>query len=211
MAVQQYSLATKLKKLDRRVQVAHHYLSGKGQPTIAKIIGVSQRTVSNDLALIRKEWMEKATLDFTEAVSEQLAKLDKLEIEYWEAWEKSKTELLTTDTMVEVVGAEEGGEEIVGAKRVSQHRMPREGNATFLAGVERCIAKRCELLGLNAPTKIVAATIVSGVPDDHVDRLLNEYYAKQYAIPAIAAQSNGHTTPQTEGGEGVSSGEGTLN
>ncbi len=75
---------------DKDLQItAELYLAGRNQYEIAEIIGVSQGTISNDLKAIRVMWRERAVIAFSERKAEELARLDKLEREYWQAWERS--------------------------------------------------------------------------------------------------------------------------
>ena len=73
----------------RRREVRRWYLSGKTQPEIAKLLDVSQPTISRDLKYLRIEWIQSAIVDINEAKSKELAKIDVLEVEYWEAWRRS--------------------------------------------------------------------------------------------------------------------------
>lgn len=114
---------------DRRKLVAALYLKGKYQSEIAAECGVTQQQISSDLKQIRKAWLEAGIRDFDAIKSEQLAKLDVLEITYWQAWEAS-------DSRVNSKGDRLGAD-------------PR-----YLAGVESVIDKRCRIFGFYAPTKI---------------------------------------------------------
>src|SRR5690554_4720764 len=80
----------------RRLYVSELYLAGKKQweiPVYVKKkfgIDISQQTVSNDLAAVREEWKKRSTRLITEAVSEELAKIDSLERMYFDLYERSK-------------------------------------------------------------------------------------------------------------------------
>ncbi len=117
------------------VVIAELYLKGKSQAEIAGNIGqirdytLSQQQISGDLRTIRKRWLESSIRDFDAQRAQELAKIDYLELTYWDSWEQS-----TKDSV----------------------NAPK-----FLAGVQWCINKRCEVLGLNAPAK-VAPTDPSG-------------------------------------------------
>jgi hypothetical protein len=84
--------------------------------------------------------MKKATGAFDKHLSEALAKNDRLELTYWNAWIASMT--ITTVT---------GGIDGEGAT-VRQQDGP--GNPAFLVGVERCLDRRIRLLGLDAPNLV---------------------------------------------------------
>ncbi len=127
-----------------RAETARLYLQGWLQIDIAKKQGVEQSTISDDLAAIRKQWLASAIRDFDEARAQELAKIDILEIEYWQAWQRSlkskKTETAKTSS----------GK--IRQDEASVKEEFRDGDPRFLAGVERCIERRCKLLGLDAVT-----------------------------------------------------------
>jgi hypothetical protein len=76
----------------RRAEIADLYIQGRKQYDIAQLYGVSQQQISLDLKAIRAQWLESAVRDFDHMRSEQLAKIDAVEAEYWRAWEKSRAE-----------------------------------------------------------------------------------------------------------------------
>ncbi len=110
-----------------RAEIARLYLSGTLQVNIAAEIGVSQQQISYDLKIIRQQWLDSALRDFDEARSRELAKIDNLEITYWQAWQR-----------------------VEGQTRVG----PQLGDLRFLQGVQWCIDRRCKLLGLDAPDRM---------------------------------------------------------
>lgn len=104
--------------------------------------------VFNDLRKIRGMWLESAVRDFDTMRSQELAKVDKLEATYWEAWDRSLSEFEKKSVKRKTL--ETGGQEV--SEEVAKEK--RDGNPAFLAGVERCIERRCKILGLDAPAKI---------------------------------------------------------
>src|SRR5262249_46366485 len=86
----------------RREQVAALYLQGHSQYTIAQQVGVTQQQISMDLKIIQKGWLASTLRDFDAAKSEQLAKLDQLELAAWAAWERSRVphDVVTTKEVV---------------------------------------------------------------------------------------------------------------
>lgn len=71
----------------------------------------------------------------------EIARLDRLESEYWDAWNRSKA-------AKEVSHAErESGAD--GYTETAWKRVEGQcGNPQYLLGIERCIDRRCRLLGL---------------------------------------------------------------
>jgi predicted transcriptional regulator len=123
----------------RSTKIANLYCEGKGQATIAALLGLSQSTVSRDLAVVREEWqvIRRDVLDGR--LAEELAKIDHLERVAWEAWKSS-----CEDSEVRSVRK-------VGNKEITEYvRRSRVGDPRFLERVSWCIDARCRLLGLHA-------------------------------------------------------------
>jgi len=151
---------------DRRV-IADLYLQGWLQADIADKLKINQSTVSRDLRALQAEWLESALVDFDDAKARELAKVDRLEREYWRAWERSCEDAETTVKKTKgavkktVIKKEDGDEEDGKSKfvserpaEVSQTAKGQAGDPRFLAGVQWCIDKRCKVLGIDAPVKL---------------------------------------------------------
>lgn len=158
---------TKEKKLFHRKIIAELYLKGYNQYAIAEHIGISQNQVSYDLRLLQSEWAESALFDFNEKKAVELAKIDHLETTYWEAWERSKKEtksvhktgVFPKSTTSKSVNPDGKIEETVDSKKlivteIKEVKTERLGDPRYLDGIQWCIDKRCELLGLNAPLRV---------------------------------------------------------
>ena len=72
---------------DRRV-ISNLYMKGWLQSDIANELGISDATVSRDLRTLYKRWERSSLVDIDSKKAEELAKIDHLEREYWEAWER---------------------------------------------------------------------------------------------------------------------------
>jgi hypothetical protein len=127
----------------RRQQVAHLYLKGEMQTQIAQRLGVDQSMISLDLKALRAAWLQSALRDWDALKSIELAKIDLVELEAWQAWERSK------QPREVIVSEVTEGRSRRGTRRVEG----QAGDPRYLAEVQKCIAKRCEILGLNAPQK----------------------------------------------------------
>jgi hypothetical protein len=146
------STAEELAIESRRAQVANLFLQGiKRQHELAQRVCVNRSTISRDLQVLKTRWKEAAVRDLDAAKGQELDRLDQLERTYWEAWEKSKGphEITTTE---QITGGD--GDRARAAIRTEE----LHGDPRYLEGVRWCIAKRCELLGLNAPQKIAPTT-----------------------------------------------------
>jgi len=128
------------------------YLQGKTQIEISNIIGVAQATISNDLKELRKRWLDKSVQKIDQRKAEELAKVDQLERKYWEAWQKScdyvVKETLVNDKPVKVL--------------IPRNQTTPLGDTKYLNGIQWCVNKRCQILGVDAPQKI-------SVPDGSIE------------------------------------------
>src|SRR5687767_9302737 len=73
-----------------RAEIASLYLKGWTQSDIGAKLGLSRQQIGYDLNAVREEWLRSAVMDFDAKKAEQLAKIDRLEREYWDAWQDSK-------------------------------------------------------------------------------------------------------------------------
>jgi hypothetical protein len=134
-----------------RAEIANLYLKGLSQADIAGKLGLSRQQIGYDLKAVRKEWLRSSVMDFNQRKAEELAKIDRLEQTYWDAYEASKKERQISITE-QTTG--EGGEKFKAGIRKEE----QTGDPRYLAGIQWCINKRCEILGLNAPQKIAPTT-----------------------------------------------------
>lgn len=127
----------------RRERVARLYCSGKSQRAVALAVGVCQTTVASDLQEIRKQWLSDAKMNFAERQAQELAKIDAVESEAWDAWERTKAEAAGEPI------PEQEPEAVGPKKRVRV--LGFTGEEKYLALVLRCVERRCRMLGLDAP------------------------------------------------------------
>jgi len=121
----------------RRLKVGDLYLKGWGQEAIARELDTSQTTVSRDLEELQLAWETESLLDFETSRRLELRKLDLIEREAWAAWDRSQQPLQSA-----TLSEQESGR----TKRTSlTHRC---GDPRFLDQINKCIAQRCLLLGL---------------------------------------------------------------
>ena len=163
-------------------QIAAMYLSGKSQFAIASEMGCTQQNISLRLKTIRRRWREATIRDFDELRSEQVAKIDRVELEYWDAWERSKKPR-TRKGRKERSGDTNSDESSVVIEE-------RDGNPAWLSGVERCIDRRCKLLGLDAPQKI-APTTPDGTQPYRPEPMTPEEAVSTYMEAIQRATANG--------------------
>jgi hypothetical protein len=135
----------------RRVEVARRYLRGEMQSEIAESFGISQAQISYDLKAIRAAWLQSAIRDFNAARAEELAKIDQVEGEYWQAWERSKKDKETEN--LEGDGTLDQATRKPKVTKITKRKEGQSGNPAYLQGILTCIERRCKILGLDAPTR----------------------------------------------------------
>jgi len=132
------------------------YLRGDLQADIAAELKLSQSTVSNDLATLQNEWRQSSLIDINDRKAYELARVDDLEREYWSAWKRSQEDAEIRIVVKKGVDVEKEGKtkSRITPIKDTKRTEGQSGNPAFLRGIEWCINKRCELLGLDAPKKI---------------------------------------------------------
>lgn len=160
------------KAVERRLEIAEMYLKGKYQSEIALELGVNQSTISKSLKAVREEWLKSTLVNFNEAISKELAKVDNLERVYWESWERSLTPFKSKT--VKAKGNPRTEEELKASAEQTLKTEDRNGDPRYLQGVQWCIEKRCKLLGLDAPDRVQIdwrETLPDGIgPQDVTDQ-----------------------------------------
>jgi hypothetical protein len=137
--------------IHRRRQVADMYLKGSTQADIAQQLGVSQMTVSRDLALLEAEWRKASLIEFDRSRVRELQKLELIEREAWGAWQRSQS-----PASAAVITDGKTGQH---SRKSLKHQY---GDPRFLDQVNKCITQRCILLGLQP------AAPLEGNSDDSV-------------------------------------------
>jgi predicted transcriptional regulator len=174
---------------ERRHKTAKLYLQGKTQSQIGELLGVTAATISNDLGEIRAIWRTEAKVHFDDRKAQEIAKLDRVEAEAWEAWERScqlaesnskRTEY--SRTIVKKRGRR-GAHKIKPIKIVEEvTKRGQAGDPRFLEQVERCVTMRLRVLGMlkgestNVNQLIIDWTGLIGKPkiDDPVEKMIIE-------------------------------------
>jgi len=114
------------------------YLEGCTRAQIAEEVGCSERTISSDLKALADEWEKKVHQSYTKHMKSELGRLYKIEQEAWREWRKS------IDRVEEEVIE---GENSRGSYK-SVRRKKVLGDTAYLDRVQKAIAERAKLLGL---------------------------------------------------------------
>jgi hypothetical protein len=130
-----------------RAEIARLYLRSWTQAEIGGQLGLSRQQVGYDLDAVRQEWLRSSLQDFNARKAEELARIDRLERQYWDAWDASCKDRQTSTTSQTT---DPKGERVKAEVRTNE----QSGDPRYLNGVQWCISKRCDILGLNAPQKV---------------------------------------------------------
>lgn len=70
-----------IKIAERRKKVSQLYLRHQTQAEIGRVLGVDQKTISNDLAALREQWKAAGLMNTDEVKQREAAELDEMEAE----------------------------------------------------------------------------------------------------------------------------------
>lgn len=145
---------TDVERFEIKNIVATKYLKGFGAYDIQRhclSLGhtLSVKSVYNYINSLKKEWFENRMTAVDEVIAQQLAKIDNVEREAWDAWENSKKEKQKAFNKTIFDGAEPkpGQKPKIKSNEASKTIEASEGNAEFLKVVQWCIDKRLEIIG----------------------------------------------------------------
>lgn len=168
-------------------QVCHWYIGGKTQAWMADQLGVTQVTIHNDIKEIQKRWVESTLLNWDEEKNKVLAKLDWVEKEAIDAWERSKADEAQTTATVTDVGDAGEGKKKPPAKKVSQHRVKkRDGGAVWLNVVLDVCRERAKLFDLYVNKNLSNAEIeeiMNAFAEAVIAERRNEYAEAKQGTP----------------------------
>lgn len=142
---------------------ARLYLQGLPIAHIARTVSegrsyeLSYEMARFDIQMLLQRWQESYLLDFDAARSKELARIDQLEQAYWEGWERSKADKETNE--VESIKDSSTSRKNVTVPTYNRSKAKKKtenqpGQAVFLNGIQWCIDKRCQILGLDSPKEI---------------------------------------------------------
>jgi len=144
----------------RRVEVAELLLQGRTYQEIAVAVKAkSTKTVHDDVVAVITEWQAEQKHNVSEWVALELSKVGRIESQAWAAWERSQHDAETVSTETASITIKSGRGRGSIEVPALQHKETRTlkgqvGEPRFLEAALKCVARRCQLLGLDAPTKI---------------------------------------------------------
>lgn len=126
---------------ERRMRISRLYLGRRTYKQIVDEVGCSVGTVSKDVNILFDWWRKVAVRNVGEHIVAQLMKLDQMEREFEEAWQKSKGEYTETTTGQRGKGQSANINAVI--KKKQKYGDPKLG-----ALMLKCWENRCRLLGL---------------------------------------------------------------
>jgi hypothetical protein len=200
------------------VDEARLYLQGYSYKYISEWLGehrpytLSLQQVGNDIRNIQEMWREHYLTDMNTLKAQELARIDKLELQYWEAWFESRKHvdnLEQTKTDDEWKGKNakaKGSKAGYSRTKTTRKRVHRDGNPKFLQGIERCIQLRIKLLGLDAEKTVninwrQEARNAGIDPDEYVNDLESQFI-KAASKGSSETRSLGSGTEEDKGEPG---------
>lgn len=153
-------------------QISVMYLRGMKQYEMAEELKISPATISGAISLLKLEWREKRVENINEMKMKELDRVDLLEREYWVAWELSKKDKVKTVKR-------EGSVGLNGIDETIESKEGQVGDPRFLQGVQWCVDKRCEILGIDNSSKneslsVVVKSIIIQMPNSLYSETSNE-------------------------------------
>jgi len=140
--------------LEHRARITQLHKEGWSNKDIAEELGIADYTVCRDIARVRTVLFEQAVENLDEARKQELAKINLIEAEAWEAWERSKQPRTTKSvTKGDTVNKQSAKEE------------ERGGDPRYMEIILKCSEQRAKLLGL-VVNKVDMTTL--GKPMQHI-------------------------------------------
>lgn len=125
------------RRRERLEAVVKSYLMGKSVREIAILQKLTVQQVYGDIRLARKIWHKRNDRSADVLISEEIAKIDRIEAEAWCGWLKSQQ-----DAEESSIENDPTGKAIKAVKKTKG----QAGDAKFLAIALGCVDKRCKML-----------------------------------------------------------------
>lgn len=138
-----------------------HYLRGHTAEDVRRLTSldtggakITKTFVSKAVNKAIERWkVEKnQMIDAHKAI--ELAKINNLEEAYWEGWRRSLRAQKTNSKKKTPGKTEDQKPQRLGVTEITNTERESAGDSKFLDGVDKCVARRCAILGLEAPVKI---------------------------------------------------------
>ena len=177
---------------------------------IARVLGVTERTIDRDLRWLADRHVEELDKDIAEHRRHELELLFSANEEAWQAWDKSK------EVHEKEQASSEQRESAKGTSTSSKCQTTREtvpGDPRFLQAIMDGVDRRAKLLGLykqtteadkGPPTQYNQQNlqlVIASLTDEQIDTILAVY--ERINRPGGASTRNGLPGPGADGGSGA--------
>lgn len=188
------------KKRDRSI-IARGVLQGLSYAAITDEVNaaaddqgyqLSRQQIAYDAKNMLVEWQEERKEFVDQLVERELRKLDLIESECWAAWEKSKNGKRST----KIEGGQITGGRVGGGKLKERSQEDTFGDVRYLEMVFKCIEKRADILGFNAPKKIEAnvqmgiGNAYSYMTEEEIEIEIKRLYSADVGSPVPTSPDN---------------------
>lgn len=132
--------------------VAELWLKGYSIKRIASSVEMTPRQVRELVLKSKSIWVKRKELALTDVVAEQLRRVDLIEMNAWEAWERSQQDQVETKVQTTKEGTFK-----------TRTTKTAVGDSRFIDVALKCVEQRCKLLGVYKPPEERAEMTVWGV------------------------------------------------
>lgn len=167
------------------------HIQGKTQAEIAEVIGVSREQIRYDLAELKQAARSRLVDDVAAARSEELAALEVVEREAWQAWNDSGGRKRRKKTTVEGSVTDTAGDKVETTEWIET------GDARYLATVLEARDRRCKILGLYPPQKFAQTNAEGTGPAEVMLDVSGMSEEEQAAIIRLARRAQRVPAPAT--------------
>jgi hypothetical protein len=187
-----------------KVLIARMYVRGKSQHEMwLEIRGlypdreITRKSIHLDLQAIRQAWLQSTLVDFNSAKAKELARLDELEKEAWDAWERSKDKHIRIEYDVADDQVPFSVDKIANVQRKRKHKVIEAtvGDSKYLEMIERVVKMRCDIIGLFQAQKLQidwrAEAIQSGLTNEDIDAVKEKTVQTLLEAISQAARESG--------------------
>lgn len=130
-------------RMERLPDVIKLYLQGVSVRDIAKRVNVRASDVYMDLRFARKKWLKTIQASAEEYLTAEVEKINLIEAEAWEQWERSKLDAETKAIEKDVTGK---------TTKKTRSIKGQCGDPRYLDVALKCIDKRCRMLKIGEYT-----------------------------------------------------------
>jgi hypothetical protein len=131
--------------------VAHYYAMGYSILEISDLMHHSQGTIKKWIEEVKQRWLREQVKSYEVRQAEHLSKLDKLERELWDSWDKSKAGI---KRKIKTKGNISGGRNAGDSSSTTTDVTTQPGDPRYADQLLKVLQTKQKILGLDAPTVI---------------------------------------------------------